>query len=80
MKIEYSKNCTSDSLYYNDKDIFKMDQEQQKQIVLDLLNNVDIDFINLIKDIVELYQTNYESDNEPCEQCGHYFEKYILEI
>lgn len=51
MKIEYSKNCTSDSLYYNDKDIFKMDQEQQKQIVLDLLNNVDIDFINLIKQI-----------------------------
>ena len=81
MKIEISRGCTA---FYNEidgKNMYEYSGEALQTILLTICSKIE-DHQRLIDAICILTEElgEFESDNEPCEQCGDTVYRYILEI
>ena len=81
MKIEISRGCTA---FYNEidgKDMFEYSGEALQTILLTICSKIE-DQQMLIDTICMLTENwgQYDSDNEPCEQCGDTVYRYTLEV
>ena len=79
MKIEISRGCTA---FYNEidgKDMFDYSEEELLNILLSICVRDKQNLIDSICHITEVLG-DFESDNEPCEQCGDTVYRYILEL
>lgn len=81
MKIEISRGCTA---FYNEidgKNMYEYSGEALQTILLTICSKIE-DQTRLINTICLLAENlgEFECDDEPCEQCGDYVQKWTLEI
>ena len=90
MKIEVTNGCTAFSFRVNDKPIDDLSEgalldtlfrATSKVLTKRSLTESDRYAIQeLIRDIVESFPDEYQSDDEPCDQCVDYVEYYKMEV
>lgn len=81
MKIEISRGCTA---FYNEidgKNMYEYSGEALQTVLLTICSKIE-DHQRLIDTLCVLTEHlgEFESDDEPCEQCGDTVYRYILEL
>lgn len=84
MKIEKSYGCTVSDLKFDGKSEANLSNEERGEVVKNILEklkeHLDKNYTSLW-DVVELFQyDSYESDKDPCDQCGDTISKTTWNI
>jgi len=80
MKVFLQSGCICDALEVDDVSVFDItDPNKKKEIINYLSSNIDMEhFEEFVKWFAETHG-EYDSDDEPCEQCGDWVERYTWE-
>lgn len=75
-----TRGCICDSLTVDDVEEINLDNDRRKEVIKKIFDNMKPEDLNyLLQWYIEEFG-EYESDDEPCECCGDYVERYWLEI
>ncbi len=86
MDIKYYSACTSSNISVDGEYFSEMSLQRQKDVVYKALDFVIKEYSNevpysVLLDILDKIEpTNEMYDEEPCEQCQHYYEERSWEI
>ena len=80
MKIQLIRGCIAGSLTIDGKEEIHLTDDERQEVLRHIFNHLKPEDLNyVLQNLAETFG-EYESDDEPCETCGDYVEKYTWEI